>query len=585
MLPSESVERKFVEELSCSGIEVMTDSGWQPVLSSNKTVMYEVWSLVLSDGDKTWTLDCADTHIVFDANMNEIFVCDLNVGDKVVVDGTERPESGVGDVLGVKEGECQGYGENVQCVSSQEATKTASVVSVYNTGKMEHMYDLSVDSDDHRYYTSGVLSHNTTTLALYIIHCVIFTEDFVAGIGSYRLSGVKDVLNRIKYTYENLPEWLKPPVKIYNTENITFTNGSSIFGQVISEQFSRGTSPSLIVLDELAFVDESVGVEAMNALLPALMAEGEASTTKAIFISTPNGSTGVFANIAFGAMANNNGFACHLVDHKLIAGRTAKFRQDMIKKMGKNKYEQEFECKWISSKAMLVDSQCIEVIVTKDPVREDKGFRVFVDSFSGRNISVAVDVSEGIGGDSHVIQVFDINTLEQIAVYANNMANQHDLTKTLIEIITFMFNEGAIEIYYGIEVNGIGAGVMRLVEAADNSYLDRATMISSTDANGVIKKNGLVMTSRSKNLGCAQLKTMLETGKLKLNDATTKLELQFFIKRGTSFAAESGMHDDHVMGLVLTMLMFMELVVYEDDINDAVNDIESEEDEIWGFSF
>lgn len=242
-------------------------------------------------------------------------------------------------------------------------------------------------------------------------------------------------------------------------------------------------------------------------------------------------------------------------------------------------------CKWLSSKATLVDSRVIEAIVTKEPIREDKGLKIFVDSFIGRTISISIDPSEGVGGDNHCIQIFDTETLEQLAVYTNNTDNQHMLTKKIIDIITLLFNNGAVEVYYGVENNGVGNGVLRLLESANNHYLDRATMISSTDKDGIIRKSGISMTASSKRIGCAQLKQMIENLQLIINDPATKVELQFFIKSGNSFKAERGAKDDRVMSLVVTMLMFLELTVYEDTIDDAVNDIGDEDDEHWGFSF
>lgn len=241
-------------------------------------------------------------------------------------------------------------------------------------------------------------------------------------------------------------------------------------------------------------------------------------------------------------------------------------------------------CVWLSSKATLIDSRVIEAIKPIDPVREDKGLKLFVDSVHGKSLVMAVDVSEGVGDDAHVIQIFDVETLEQVGIYSNNTDNQHMLASKLIEIITLLFNEGAIEIYYGIENNGVGNGVLRLIEAADNSFLDRATMISSTDQNGVIRKNGITMSSRTKSEGCAQLKQLIENGRMKINDAGTKVEMQFFIKSGPSFKAERGAKDDKMMALVILSLMLIELTVYEDSVNEAVYEMD-EDDESWGFVF
>ncbi len=59
------------------------------------------------------------------------------------------------------------------------------------------------------------------------------------------------------------------------------------------------------------------------------------------------------------------------------------------------------------------------------------------------------------------------------------------------------------------------------------------------------------MTKRVKAIGCSNLKDLIETNKLIINDLETISELTQFIVRGKSWSAEMGAHDDLVMGLVL----------------------------------
>ena len=77
---------KIIETIQLQDLEVLTDTGWEDILSINKTIEYEVWILQTSGGK---ILKCADTHIVFDKNYNEVFVADLNIGDSI------RTEDGI----------------------------------------------------------------------------------------------------------------------------------------------------------------------------------------------------------------------------------------------------------------------------------------------------------------------------------------------------------------------------------------------------------------------------------------------------------------------------------------------------------
>ena len=39
------------------------------------------------------------------------------------------------------------------------------------------MFDLTVDHPDHRFYTNGILSHNTISSAILILHTILFNND------------------------------------------------------------------------------------------------------------------------------------------------------------------------------------------------------------------------------------------------------------------------------------------------------------------------------------------------------------------------------------------------------------------------
>ena len=117
--------KKITKTTKISEYEVLTDDGFVDVEALHETIPYEVFHLKLSNGKE---LKCADNHIVFDENMNEVFVKDLVIGDRIMVD----------------EG------------------KKSIVIHNEQLGYEEVMYDLELkESSNRRYYTNGILSHNT----------------------------------------------------------------------------------------------------------------------------------------------------------------------------------------------------------------------------------------------------------------------------------------------------------------------------------------------------------------------------------------------------------------------------------------
>ena len=66
---------KTIEEIDISNedIEIMTDTGFKPISHLFITKPFEIYTVELENGYK---LDCADEHIVFCENMQEIYVKD-----------------------------------------------------------------------------------------------------------------------------------------------------------------------------------------------------------------------------------------------------------------------------------------------------------------------------------------------------------------------------------------------------------------------------------------------------------------------------------------------------------------------------
>ena len=121
---SDNIERKFINTWDIEDFQILTDDGFVDIKSLHETIPYIKYHIETFNG---LTLDCADNHIVFDENMNEIFVKNLRNEDKIMT------------VNGID-----------------------TIICVECTNIEENMYDFELDENsNHRYYTNGILSHNT----------------------------------------------------------------------------------------------------------------------------------------------------------------------------------------------------------------------------------------------------------------------------------------------------------------------------------------------------------------------------------------------------------------------------------------
>lgn len=199
--------KKFTKSLDVTDWQVDSGQGWVDVTHWNETVEYPVWRLETNTGS---VLKAADTHILIREDGSEIFLRDC---------------------LGVK----------LQTVSGLE-----TVMSVEPTGETAVMYDLTVDSPDHTYYTNGILSHNTTVAAGYLLWYAMFNDDSTILIASNKFDGAQEIMHRVRYAYESIPDHIRAGVRTYNKRSIDFDNGSRIVATATTENTGRGMSLSLI---------------------------------------------------------------------------------------------------------------------------------------------------------------------------------------------------------------------------------------------------------------------------------------------------------------------------------------------------
>jgi hypothetical protein len=205
---SNTISRKFTEVIDLSEWAIDTDSGWEDLIDIKETIEYEVYRLELENG---LYIECADDHIVFDSNISEIFVKDLT---------------------------------NDHFVQTKQGISRVS--SVIKLARSENMYDVGVNSDNHRFYSNDILSHNTTTAAGYLLWYAMFIPDSTILIAANKYVGAQEIMQRIRYAYEECPNHIRCGVPSYNKQSIEFDNGSRIIAQTTTETTGRGMSLSLL---------------------------------------------------------------------------------------------------------------------------------------------------------------------------------------------------------------------------------------------------------------------------------------------------------------------------------------------------
>jgi hypothetical protein len=166
---------------------------------------------------------------------------------------------------------------------------------------------------------------------------------------------------------------------------------------------------------------------------------------------------------------------------------------------------------------------------------------------------MTVDTSRGVQGDYSAFVVYDVSELpyKVVATYKNNA-----ISPLIYPNIVFQLARHYNSAYVLVETNDIGEQIANILQY-DLEYDHLLTTINNGRSGQVISPGfaqaprlGVKTTKQVKRIGCASLKTQVESDKLLINDDRILYELFRFVNIGDSYEAEEG-HDDLVMCCVL----------------------------------
>lgn len=424
----------------------------------------------------------------------------------------------------------------------------------------------------------------STTASAYLLWFASFHSDKTVLIASNKEKGAKEMISRIRYAYEHLPMWLKPGVVDdgWNKHSVGFDNGSRIESTATSDDSGRGMSLSLLYLDEFAFVHPSIAEEFWTAIAPTLATGGDC-----IITSTPNGDMNLFAQLWRGADLGVNGFKSRWVKWDEPPGRGEVFKQAQIGKIGQRKWDQEYECIFLSSDALLIDSLVLANetprLEKQQPMFEIRDVVFWKKIQKGKTYLIGVDPSTGSGEDFTNITLFEFPSMEQVGEWRSNTMSPPYAYKVLKNIIRYLEKEGGT-VYFSVENNGVGEGIISLYEA-DEKPPEEAVFVSEEGA----KRRGMTTTNKTKMRACVNFKEMFEKGNLTINSLTLLKELKSYIRKSGSYTAQLGATDDAVSSVLIVIRLLEEIATYDQEAYEKLFAYDNEDwfadgDELTGYN-
>lgn len=395
-------------------------------------------------------------------------------------------------------------------------------------------------------------SGKSITTCAFILWYILFHPNKKIGLLANKHDTAKEILGRIQLAYQHLPKWLQQGVKEWNKFTFILENNSMVMAAATSSDNVRGHSFNMIFIDEAAHIEN--WDEFFASVFPTI---SSGKTTKVVLVSTPNGLNHFWA-IWQMAIEKKNNYVHQKVTWNMVPGRDEKWKNDTLAGMNfdTQKFDQEQNVEFLGSSGTLIAGWKLQQLMLSlaIPITDTGTLRVYENPVKEHKYALVADVSRGKGLDYSAFSVFDISQMpyRQVAVFRDNMCSP-------IEYSEFIFHSAKTynNAYVLVELNDIGAQVADAVQFEYNYenllYTESAGRAGKRIAMGFRKgqDQGLRTTKTTKALGCSMLKLLVEQNQLVIFDNWTINELSTFSRKGVSYQAEDGKHDDIAMGLVI----------------------------------
>lgn len=591
-------------DISDYGIKVLTDVGYQPISYIYNTKPFAIYKVILENG---YSIECADKHMLFDENLNIIYA------DELV--------------------------ENVSKVMTDRGPSTVKSVTISNI--KVSMCDVSVEHPYHRYYTNGILSHNSTTTAIFCLWSVLFRNDRNALILSKSGPAGQDLIKKIKDMYLYLPYHLKLGTLKWNQSEIAFDNNSTISTEAFSPTAGLGKTINFLILDEFAWCPPNDVELFYNNILPTVTAD---TSSNICIMSTQNGFN-LFYKLWHAAETGKSMYAPFKVDwwqvpqwdpdNHIWKKRDNAWKAMMVGVLGSEEaFYYQYGTQFSASDKCLVSRECLGKIrdltyLFETPTDDSWYFSLHKAEFKFKKdydlhmlklgwFIILVDLAEGGGNDFttfNIIEVIGKDKFEQIGYWHCNTVDLEQASLEFWVLYGQLFNPnktivsvewntyGALfynylknlnepeympEASWRWQVNPLGEfDLANLIRYKKGSQEDNIANLNGFKNSKTIP--GIRLSHATKISACALLKMMLEKFDVIITDLLTVSELENFEdKNGNgSYAAAYG-HDDLIMTLVQLPLLknttkykdFMEEWEIEMKATGQWEQIEKEESEM-----
>lgn len=406
----------------------------------------------------------------------------------------------------------------------------------------------------------------TTVTLLYGLYKALFTLDFSMMLISKSDREAVEAGYIADRAVENLPIWLAPKKDGKwndHLKQVTETGGSLRF---YSPEAARGKSVAFICLDEAAFIDDLD--KHWRAMYPVLATGGRCA-----IISTVNGTGNYYYELYMGAKEQRNKF--HIIDidfheHPFYNSRkNPEWAEEQRAQLGEKGFLQEILRVFLGSGDTYIPGKELarldEELKNNYPKRklfakyqnknknddpdlndENKGaLWIWKEPSPGKEYYFGIDSSEGVGADNSCIQVFEVESKEQVAEFYSNIITPYEFAQVIYEL-AILYNNALLI----IEEMSAGLSVINTLQ--NELYYDNFYYANPDSKSPRV---GIKTTVANRPLILTSFQTAILQKSIKINSIRLLQEMKCFEYNNTTKKpeAQKGKHDDAIMALSMCL--------------------------------
>lgn len=397
-------------------------------------------------------------------------------------------------------------------------------------------------------------SGKSTSVIGYVLWYILFNDNVTVAILANKGKTAREVMNKAQKAYLHLPKFLQQGVELWNQGQIILENGSRAMADSTSSDAIRGWSCNMIIMDEVAQIEH--WTEFSTSVIPTI---SSGKTTKIVQLSTPYGLNHFYKTWMEAQDPNSkdyNGYYPIKINWWETPGRDQHWKEETLKELNNDvdKFRQEYEVEFMGSSGTLINGKKLQELVKRVPLLENEGLHKYFQPIRGHFYIMTIDVSEGKGMDNSAFQIIDITSMpyQQVCTYESNKITPDEFAQICFEFAK-QYNQASVLVEY----ENLGPEVASILhddlEYPNILFTESAGQAGKRLSEGGSKtaEKGLKMSRTVKATGCSLLKLLIEQDQLIINDFQTIFELSRFSKKGKSYEAESGNHDDLISCLIV----------------------------------